>query len=134
MRVIYITPRLENAERIAGMLEAEGVKVRLISGPHHRRAPWKGANYRQASDAGNWPRIMVLNNGDLPRGRAILRDAGVLPPAAFERRDAGSDDSLVFSRMPRTSRDPTAGARVVRIGLLVIVLIVGTVQLVRHLA
>lgn len=134
MRIIYSTPRLENAERIAKMLADEGISVRLLYGPHHRRNTWKGANYRHAGDPGNWPRIMVLNNGDLPRGRVVLREAGVMPPAAYDRQDSGKDASLVFSRAETQPGDAVATARVVRIALIAAVLIVGTIQAVRHLA
>ena len=134
MRIIYSTPRLENAEKIARMLEDDGVGVRLLYGPHFRRNTWKGANYRQAGDPGNWPRVMVLNNGDLPRARDLLRKAGVLPPAAFDRLDGNADEVSVFLRARSLPADPLSAARVVRVALIIAVLVVAVIQFARRFA
>ncbi len=85
MQVIYVTPRLENAERVSTLLSDAGIGNRVLYGPHHRRPSWRAPNYRQAADPGNWPRVLVLSNGDLPQARQILRDAGLLAPPAYER-------------------------------------------------
>ncbi|MFB9067934.1 hypothetical protein [Pseudofulvimonas gallinarii] len=88
MQVIYSTPRLENAERVAALLDEAAIANRVLYGPHHKKMPaWRATNYRQASDPGSWPRVMVLNNGDLPQARQVLRTAGLLPPAGFERNE-----------------------------------------------
>lgn len=133
MQIIYSTPRLENAERIASLLEAGGVAVRLLYGPHFRRNTWKGANY-PSTETGKWPRVMVLNNGDMPRGREILREAGILPPTAFDRLAGGAPDAPVFTRTPPPPSNPISAARIVRISLIIAVLVVGTVQFTRHIA
>lgn len=136
MRIIYSTPRLENAERIGQLLDAEGIGVRLLYGPHFRRNTWKGANYRQGSDPGNWPRVMVLSNGDLPRARGILRDAGILPRSGFDRQDATPESPMsTTGRASRIERPPPVpAARVVRVALIATALIVGIIQAARHLA
>lgn len=101
MHVIYTTPRLDNAERVAALLDQAGVGNRVLYGPHHKKQPaWRATNYRQASDPGNWPRVMVLNNGDLPQARGILREAGLLAPAAYERADE-SAPALDYALTPR---------------------------------
>ena len=129
MRVIYSTPRLENAERVSTLLEERGVAVRLLYGPHHRRRSWNGADYGQASNPGDWPRVMVLNNGDLPAAREALRELGLLEPAAFERLQADPDaaDAPVFRSPAATARGPQttpAVARRVRLVLMAILLVV----------
>lgn len=95
MRIVYTTPRLENAEHVAAMLEQGGVPVRVLFGPHFRRNTWRGANYRQGRDPGNWPRVMVVNNGDLPEARRLLREAGLIAPPAFDRAAAATPASAV---------------------------------------
>lgn len=96
MRVIYSTPRLENAERIAELLREADVEVRVLFGPHFKRNTWRGANYRQAEDPGNWPKVMVVHNTDLGRARALLREAGVLGLSSLEQdrrvREPGDAD------------------------------------------
>ncbi|MBX3725880.1 MAG: hypothetical protein KF823_08180 [Xanthomonadales bacterium] len=98
MRVIYSTPRLENAERIAELLREGEVEVRVLFGPHFKRNTWRGANYRQAEDPGNWPKVMVVHNTDLAKARALLREAGVLGLSNLDQdrrvRDPDSDDAL----------------------------------------
>lgn len=138
MRVIYSTPRLENAERVASLLEAEGIGIRVLHGPHFRRQTWRGVDYQQASNPGDWPRVLVLNNGDLPQARATLRAAGVMAPAAFERpqeEEAADAPALVFQRSsgpPPASAVPAA--RRIRYALLGLLLLVIVVQAVRHLS
>ena len=130
MRIVYTTPRLENAEQVAAMLEQGGVPVRVLFGPHFRRNTWRGANYRQGRDSGNWPRVMVVNNGDLPEARRLLREAGLLDPPAFERNGASA-------RAPTTAASAPAatGRRMpsVRWLLMAAVAIVAVVQGVRFL-
>ncbi len=106
MQVIYSTPRLDNAERVAALLDEATIPNRVLYGPHHKKMPsWRATNYRQASDPGSWPRVMVLNNGDLPQARQVLRDAGLLPPAAFER---GGEAASNRAYVPKPV-DPPAG-------------------------
>lgn len=135
MRVIYSTPRLENAERVAQLLEQEGVSVRLLFGPHYKRNTWRGANYRQTQNPGDWPRVLVLNNGDLPRARAVLRTAGLLSPAPFERGDTDelAAPSIVFNKADRTPADPGVVARRIRLALIAVVLLIAVIQAVRLL-
>lgn len=146
MRIVYSTPRLENAERIADLLAADGIAVRLLYGPRHRRAAWRGTSYVQSGDAGQWPRVMVLNNGDLPQARARLREAGFLAPAAFEREDPdlGGTDAAAGAidlpgRAPYRLTEPAPAAepgrrlaRRIRLGLVGLLLAVVVVQSLRY--
>lgn len=134
MQVIYTTPRLENAERVAELLGQAGVGNRVLYGPHHKKQPaWRATNYRQATDPGNWPRVMVLNNGDLPQARSILRGAGLLAPAAYARSndDAATTPGYVLApRPPQTRRRWLTPARV-RTLLVLTVLVLAIVQIAR---
>lgn len=125
MRVIYTTPRLENAERVAKLLEDDGVPVRLIFGPQFRRNRWRHTDYRQRDNPGDWPRVLVLNNGDLPKARSVLRAAGLMEPATFDRDDR--HDELRF-KPPPPPRNPGWIANRIRLALIAILLVVILVQ------
>jgi len=135
MQVIYTTPRLENAERVAELLDQAGAGNRVLYGPHHKKQPsWRPTNYRQATDPGNWPRVMVLNNGDLPQARSVLRQAGLLAPAAYDR---GNDDSaatppsyVLAPRQPERRRRWLTPGRI-RTVLILAVLVLAIVQIAR---
>jgi hypothetical protein len=137
MRVIYSTPRLENAERVSKLLEDRGIGVRLLYGPHHRRRNWRGADYRQVGNPGDWPRVMVLNNGDLPLAREALRELGLMAPAAFDRVKADqAPDSAPAFRTPKAGSGLATAppiARRVRLALMVVVLILVAVQVGHYL-
>lgn len=133
VRVIYSTPRLDNAERVASLLEADGVATRLLYGPHFRRNTWRGANYSQPSNPGNWPRVLVLNNGDLPKARAVLRQAGLMAPAGFDRdEDAPEPAPIIQSRQDDSGRPRILASRI-RVALIVILLLVAAIQGTRYL-
>lgn len=126
MRVIYTTPRLENAERVAEMMAKEGIGVRLLYGPHFRRPTWRGANYRQTDNPGHWPRVLVLNNGDLPRARGVLRSAGLLASAGYDRGE-GEAANLRFRPKPAAADAGRIALRI-RAALIAILFLVILVQ------
>lgn len=151
MHIIYRSPRLQNAEQIATLLEAEGIATRVIHGPRHRRNVWRSVDYnRSADDKQGWPGVMIVNNGDLPQARALLRDAGLL-----QRPDTGhwqeSDDESTaqmedtaptpgrpssFIRLPEAppvTRGHGNWPARIRYSLIAVLLIVATVQMVRYL-
>lgn len=132
VRIVYSTPRLENAERVASLLEADGVATRLLYGPRFRRNTWRGANYGQPGNPGDWPRVLVLNNGDLPKARAVLRQVGLMAPAAFDR-DEDASDALVFRSRGDDGHRPKITASRVRVALIVLLLAVAAVQGARYL-
>lgn len=132
VRIIYSTPRLENAERVASLLEADGVATRLLYGPRFRRNTWRGADYGQPRNPGDWPRVLVLNNGDLPKARAVLRQAGLMAPAAFDRDENTADAPVLRSRRD-DGRRPMITASRIRIALIVMLLAVAAIQGARYL-
>jgi hypothetical protein len=88
MRQVFSSARIENAEAVARMLEAEGIEVRVEHGRTFRKAIRGNFSYREGADSGPRPTVWVLRSGDQPRARQLLRDAGLLDsattkPAAF---------------------------------------------------
>ncbi len=151
MHIIYRSPRVQNAEQIAALLEEAGIATRVIHGPRHRRSTWRSVDYnRGADDKQGWPGVMIVNNGDLPQARALLRDAGLLEKSTSGHwqetaSETGvqtvADTSPAFDRpssfvrlpdvpVPSTRRNWPS---LIRVGLIAILLIVATVQMVRYL-
>ena len=150
MHIIYRSPRVQNAEQIAALLEAQGIATRVIHGPRHRRNVWRSVDYnRSADDKQGWPGVMIVNNGDLPQARTLLREAGLLQrpdtshwQAAGDDPAADTDDGTApldkpssFLRLPDPAPTRQRGnwPALIRVGLIVIALIVAIVQMARHL-
>lgn len=147
MRIIYRTPRLTNAEQIAALLEERGIETRVLHGPKHRRATWRGVNYNDPGDnQRKWPAVMVVSNGDLPEARAILRESGLMEPAATFDQAADQDTGAVdqappsWSAMSRRNALTQAQApatrnwpMMIRRALIVVVLIIVAINSVRYL-
>lgn len=88
MRQVFNSARIENAEAVARMLEAEGIEVRVEHGRTFRKAIRGNFSYREGADNGPRPTVWVIRSDDQPRARQLLRDAGLLDsattmPAAF---------------------------------------------------
>ena len=151
MHIIYRSPRVQNAEQIAALLEEAGIATRVIHGPRHRRNTWRSVDYnRGADDKQGWPGVMIVNNGDLPQARALLRESGLIEPSAAghwqeatatTEVEVASDAAPAFDRPSSFIRPPDAPAPtprrnwpgLIRVGLIAILLIVATVQMVRYL-
>lgn len=80
MRQVFSSHRIENVEGVARLLEDDGIQVRITNG-----RGWKGAirgnfSYRDSDIASTAPKpaVWVVNSGDSPRARELLREAGLL--------------------------------------------------------
>lgn len=80
MRQVFSSARLENAEAVARMLEAEGIEARVENGRSFR-STIRGFSYRDGADNGPRPTVWVIRSEDQPRARQLLRDAGLLDAA-----------------------------------------------------
>jgi hypothetical protein len=131
MRVIYSTPRLDNAQRVADLLATSGVATRLLYGPHFRRKSWRATDYRKLGNPGDWPRVLVLANEDLPKARSLLRQAGLLAPAAFEHPGQGAAVTVpaLSAASPGTGSSRLPGR--LRIALLTVLMAVMVIQTLR---
>lgn len=80
MRMLYTSPRVENADRVVRMLLDHGIAARVTNdggwrGRDHRRFSYLAAGSRQAS----WPQVWVIKAEDQPQARALLREIGIEP-------------------------------------------------------
>ena len=105
MRQVFSSPRIENVEAVARMLEEQGIEIRVSNGRSYRGAIRGNFSYRDGNDSGPRPTVWVLRADQQPHARQLLRDAGLLqssatraetflPPAAI----AGGDRSPLAAR------------------------------------
>ena len=78
MRRIFASPRLENVEGVARLLEAEGIEVRITDGRSYRGAIRGNFSYRDDARERPEPAVWIVNAEDQPRARELMRAAGLL--------------------------------------------------------
>jgi hypothetical protein len=79
MRQVFTSPRLENVEAVAELLRAEGIEVRISNDRSYRGNRRRNFSYRDPGEgAGPQPAVWIVNADDQPRGRQLLRDAGLI--------------------------------------------------------
>ena len=88
MRQVFSSPRLENVEGIAKMLEDNGIEVRITHGRSYKGG-WGGRRTYRDAAGGQIPAVWVLRSEDQPKARQLLREAGL-----FDSTRAGSDSFL----------------------------------------
>ncbi len=122
MRQVFTSARLENVEAVADLLRAEGIEVRITEGRSYRGNRRSSFSYREREDTGPQPAVWIVRAEDQPRGRALLRDAGLLESSRGEGsylplssvRDA--KEGAAAGKDPRTKR--------IKLGLLALIAIV----------
>lgn len=123
MRQVFTSPRLENVEAVAELLRAEGIEVRITEGRSYRGNRRSSFSYRERQDAGPQPAVWIVRAEDQPRGRELLRDAGLLESSRGEGsylplssvHDAGDGDAAK-AKARRTMR--------IKLGLLALIAII----------
>ncbi len=80
MREVFSSPRLENAEKVAQLLEDEGIEVRITNGRSYHGKRRRPFSYR--ANGGNGPdaAVWVIHSEDQPRAREIMRATGLTRP------------------------------------------------------
>lgn len=109
MRQIFSSPRLENVERVAQLLEEQGIEARITNGRSYRGARRGNFSYREA-DQQPQPAVWVVRSDDQPKARELLRALGLLDsgrsptsylPTSVLERDRPSTDEAGRKRMFR---------------------------------
>ena len=78
MRQVFTSPRLENVEAVAELLRAEGIEVRISGDRSYRGKRRSSFSYRERDKSDPQPAVWIVNSEDQPRGRQLLREAGLL--------------------------------------------------------
>jgi hypothetical protein len=115
MRQVFTSPRLENVEAVAEMLRAQGIEVRVSEARSYRGNRRSNFSYREREGAGPQPAVWILRAEDQPRGRQLLREAGLL-----ESSRAGEGSYLPVSKLgPQPEgRKGLGGAMRAKLGVL----------------
>ncbi len=127
MRKVFSSIRLENVEGVAELLRAEGIEVKISDGRSYRGSRRSTFSYRDSEQSGAQPAVWILNADDQPRGRQLLRDAGLL-----ESSRVGESTYLPMSTLHEANDLATRKSSMrkrIRIGLLVLIVVVSALIL-----
>jgi hypothetical protein len=78
MRQVFTSPRLENVERVATLLNEQGIETRITNGRSYRGGRRSTFSYREAGNEGPSPAVWVVKSEDQPKARELLREIGLL--------------------------------------------------------
>lgn len=96
MRQVFSSPRLENVEAVARMLEGEGIEVQVVNGRSYRGGLRGNFSYRDNANSGPRPAVWVVRSDQQPAARQLLRDAGLLKTSPL-----ADDNFLLPAVQPR---------------------------------
>jgi len=122
MRQIYSSPRLENVEAVAKLLNDAGVETWISGGRSYKGNRRGQFSYRDGAHepSGVW----LVKPDDLPRATALLRETGMLQQSTRDRS---------FVPMAGRTQAPAAAAPGTRLAMrvrLVLVAVLGVLALV----
>lgn len=125
MRKVFTSPRLENVEAVAALLQDAGIQVKISEARSYRGTRRSSFTYRESEDDGPQPAVWIIHAEDQPRGRQLLREAGLIDSSR-----AGESSYLPLSVLERDKEEQAAGKRSramrIKLGLLVaIVAVIG---------
>jgi len=125
MRKVFTSPRLENVEAVAALLQDAGIQVKISEARSYRGTRRSSFTYRDSEDAGPQPAVWIIHAEDQPRGRQLLREAGLIDSSR-----AGESSYLPLSVLERDKEAEAAGKRSramrIKLGLLAaIVAVIG---------
>lgn len=123
MRQVFTSLRLENVEAVAELLRAEGIEVKITDGRSYRGNRRSNFSYRDTGNAGAQPAVWIVRAEDQPRGRQLLREAGLL-----ESSRAGESSYLSLAALNDGKADAAAAksarASRIKLGLLALIAVV----------
>ena len=125
MRSVFTSPRLENVEAVAKMLEDAGIEVRVSQDRSYKGNRRRPFSYRDSANANaeENPQVWVIKAEDQPRARQILRDGGLIDSTRPEFKQVSSylPPSRLGSVAPKRDRRAMV---VLRLRLLLLAIIV----------
>ena len=122
MRQVFSSPRLENVERVAQLLQDAGIETRVTHGRSYRGGLRGNFSYREGAEAKPVPAVWVVRSEDQPKARALLREQGLLDST---RADTGYRLPTFRTEDAAAAADP--GRRRlfrIKLGLLVVIVLV----------
>src|SRR3546814_17302854 len=97
MRQVFSSPRLENVEGVARLLNDEGIETWVSQARGYKGQRRTTFSYAQSAraDTSQWPAVWIVRAEDQPRARALLREVGLLTatskPSRSEERRVGKE-------------------------------------------
>ena len=130
MRQVFSSPRLENVEGVARLLNEQGIETYVSQSRSYKGQRRATFSYTQSgrADTSQWPAVWIVRAEDQPRAREMLREAGLLTSTS-------KPTSLPEAEVDRTqtTKPPLSAAWVLRLRLLVLAAIAGiTLMIYRH--
>lgn len=123
MRKVFTSPRLENVEAVAALLQDAGIEVKISEARSYRGKRRSSFSYRESEDAGPQPAVWIIHAEDQPRGRQLLREAGLIDSSR-----ASESSYLPLSVLERDKDAQAAGKRSramrIKLGLLAAIVVV----------
>ncbi|PKM15077.1 MAG: pathogenicity-like protein [Gammaproteobacteria bacterium HGW-Gammaproteobacteria-2] len=130
MRQVFSSPRLENVEGVARLLNEQGIETYVSQARGYKGQRRTTFSYAESgrADTAHWPAVWIVRAEDQPRAREMLREAGLLTSTS-------KPISLPEAEVDRTqtTKPPLSAAWVLRLRLLVLAAIAGiTLMIYRH--
>lgn len=119
MRQVFSSPRLENVERVAELLNQAGIETRITHARSYKGGLRGNFSYRDHVRTDPIPAVWVVKSEDQPAAREILRNAGLLDST---RMATGYSLPVFRTETPDAPSDP-ARKRAFRLkaGLLLVI-------------
>src|SRR3546814_20456774 len=76
MRKVFTSARLENVERVAKLLEDDGIEVRITNGRSYKGGIHGNFSYR--GEGNKLPEVWFVRSAEQPRAHSMLRAAGLM--------------------------------------------------------
>jgi hypothetical protein len=106
MRSVFTSPRLENVEAVAKMLEEAGIEVRISGDRSYKGNRRRTFSYRDNGNGEPDPQVWIIKAEDQSKARAMLREEGLIDPAPHSF--GTYDPAAAQSYLPLSATTPIA--------------------------
>lgn len=98
MRQVFTSPRLENVEAVAKLMNEAGIEIKVSEGRSYKKVSRREFSYvQQKNDGSNQPAIWVIKSEDYKRARELLHGMGLIEAA---QAPSYLPDALQFKQAP----------------------------------
>ena len=125
MRQLFTSPRLENVEAVAKLLNEAGIET-WVNDARSYKGNMRGTfSYKESPYGGVQPGVWIVKADDLTRARRLLIDAGLL--------DSTRPDSYLQKAPPSNTggNEPLRRAHRIRLGVLLVLAVAVILTLVK---
>jgi hypothetical protein len=125
MRQLFTSPRLENVEAVAKLLNDAGIETWINDGRSYKGNRRRSFSYKDAEFGGNQPGVWIVRADDVTRARALLIEAGLI--------ESTRPDSYLPTAPPSraSGNEPLRRAHRIRLGVLMLLAVAVILTLVR---